>query len=205
MLIFWSVVRTHHYPPIFMTIAFIIGNGPSRLQLDLNPLLSLGTVFGCNALYRDFTPHFLVAVDKNMQKEIVDSGYHENNKCIFRVTRDSFNHPNIQEFQISITSPNNSGVAAAYWALKRQHAEVYLIGFDLPALDTQNIYAGTKNYDNHKRKPPKVRRSVTERLIEYTKNSGAKIYRCFDPKLSTKYEGLNDITYPKFRERFSLT
>ena len=37
-----------------MDTAYIIGNGPSRKGLDLSTLD--GTTFGCNALYRDFTP-----------------------------------------------------------------------------------------------------------------------------------------------------
>ena len=34
--------------------AFIIGNGKSRIGFDLLLLKHNGTVFGCNALYRDF-------------------------------------------------------------------------------------------------------------------------------------------------------
>ena len=34
--------------------AYIIGNGMSRVGLDLN--LLTGDVWGCNALYRDYTP-----------------------------------------------------------------------------------------------------------------------------------------------------
>ena len=54
-------------------VAWIIGNGPSRKGIDLEELE--GTTFGCNALYRDFTPDVLVAMDFNICHEIYRSGY----------------------------------------------------------------------------------------------------------------------------------
>ena len=53
-----------------MSNAFIIGNGESRKDFDLNLLKGNGTIFGCNALYRDFMPHYLVAIDPRMKDEI---------------------------------------------------------------------------------------------------------------------------------------
>ncbi len=49
----------------------VVGNGESRLELDLSALAPDVVVFGCNALYRDFTPHYLGAVDERMTEEIV--------------------------------------------------------------------------------------------------------------------------------------
>ena len=68
--------------------AVVIGNGPNRLTFDLNllkkpqGLLGSKTVqtYGCNALYRDFTPDFLVAVGNNgIIPEIADSNFVVNN------------------------------------------------------------------------------------------------------------------------------
>ena len=64
-----------------MAVAFIIGNGPSRQQVKLNKLE--GTTFGCNALYRDFTPDYLVSGDAGVIKEICATGYPKNHNCIF--------------------------------------------------------------------------------------------------------------------------
>ena len=47
-----------------MTTAFVIGNGISRRGLDLTQLQPYGKIYGCNALYREFTPDVLVATDK---------------------------------------------------------------------------------------------------------------------------------------------
>lgn len=54
---------------------FLIGNGKSRQDFDLERLRSKGTIIGCNALYRDFTPDVLVAIDAKMLKELNESGY----------------------------------------------------------------------------------------------------------------------------------
>ena len=41
--------------------AYIIGNGNSRRGLDLSILD--GDIWGCNALFRDYTPDYLTIVD----------------------------------------------------------------------------------------------------------------------------------------------
>ncbi|MDB4403091.1 hypothetical protein N9159_00460 [bacterium] len=64
-----------------MDTAYIIGNGPSRKGLDLDTLD--GTTFGCNALFRDYSPDYLVSGDSNILKEICESEYPKHNKCIF--------------------------------------------------------------------------------------------------------------------------
>ena len=61
-------------------IAFVLGNGKSRLKLDPNRLNGLGTTIGCNALYREFEPDFLVAVDVKMVNEIISAGYQKNHQ-----------------------------------------------------------------------------------------------------------------------------
>jgi hypothetical protein len=46
---------------------FCIGNGESRKGFDLEKLRPHGKIYGCNALYRDFTPDHLSAVDMVIQ------------------------------------------------------------------------------------------------------------------------------------------
>ena len=57
-----------------MARVFCIGNGESRLGFDLERLRPLGTIIGCNALYRDFKPDALVSVDHGIMHEIYHSG-----------------------------------------------------------------------------------------------------------------------------------
>ena len=55
--------------------AFILGNGPDR-PTDIKWLNNLeGDTYGCNAIYRDFEPNFLVANDFPMMLEIMNSTY----------------------------------------------------------------------------------------------------------------------------------
>ena len=61
--------------------AYIIGNGPSRAEFYLSELE--GTTFGCNALYRDYRPDWLIGGDATIIKEICATGYPEKNWCIF--------------------------------------------------------------------------------------------------------------------------
>jgi len=58
--------------------AFILGNGLSR-PTDIKWLNNLeGDTYGCNAIYRDFEPDFLVANDWAMMVEIINSTYSGN-------------------------------------------------------------------------------------------------------------------------------
>jgi hypothetical protein len=66
------------------TRVFCIGNGESRKSLDLNKLKNHGKIYGCNALYRDFTPDVLTAVDNGIMHEIYQSGYCDENETWFR-------------------------------------------------------------------------------------------------------------------------
>jgi hypothetical protein len=50
---------------------FIIGNGESRLNFDLNKLRSVPCrIAGCNRLYEDFEPDFLVSLDPRFYKKV---------------------------------------------------------------------------------------------------------------------------------------
>jgi len=67
-----------------MSRVFVLGNGESRKSVDLDTLKDIGPIYGCNALYRDFTPDALICVDGGMMHEVYASGYASKNKCYFR-------------------------------------------------------------------------------------------------------------------------
>tara|TARA_B110000196_G_C20885593_1_gene538776 strand:+ start:55 stop:747 length:693 start_codon:yes stop_codon:yes gene_type:complete len=56
-------------------IHFCFGNGNSRKGIDIEQYKKYGTVVGCNAIYRDYTPDILVSLDSKMSHEIYRSGY----------------------------------------------------------------------------------------------------------------------------------
>jgi hypothetical protein len=67
-----------------MTKVFCIGNGESRKNFNLDLLKPHGKIYGCNALYREYTPDVLVSVDHGIMHEIYQSGYCYKNETWFR-------------------------------------------------------------------------------------------------------------------------
>jgi hypothetical protein len=125
--------------------AFVLGNGQSRGPVDPHALAQQGTVYGCNALYRSFTPAVLVATDQPMAREIQDSGYSKTN--VF-YTRRPFNGSGARTVPREYFGFSSGPIAAAIAAMAR-HDIIYLVGFDMgPGIDGKfnNIYAGTPHY-----------------------------------------------------------
>jgi len=135
--------------------ALIIGNGPTRLGMDLNVIKnhkagirgrSRLQTYGCNALYRDFTPDFLVATGAEIVNEIADSDYYidhvvyANAWAIASYT---------QKFYLIPQDPAwDAGSMAAYLACFDGHTKIFLLGFDGndPGGLDWNVYNGTSGY-----------------------------------------------------------
>jgi hypothetical protein len=127
-----------------MNKAFVLGNGRSRLGLDLNSLTSAGKTFGCNALYRDFYPDVLIATDPGITAEIEQSGYPENHEFYTRKSGHPYSKAITKNFGYS------SGPIAVTYAAMEGFEKIYLIGFDLVGIKNKhnNVYSGTPNYKN---------------------------------------------------------
>lgn len=126
--------------------AYIIGNGLSREGFDLESLRGKGTIFGCNALYRDFTPDYLVAIDDKIIGEInyaLDVG-----DC--KVPRLRFIVPSWNEcFEETTGRRSNAGMNAMKEAIKMGHKQLYCFGFDFlmdSDVSVKNVYDGTDCY-----------------------------------------------------------
>jgi len=134
-----------------VTIACIIGNGPSRLQFDLHCINATMTTYGCNALYRDFMPNYLISMDYNMVKEILDNKIHHQTSFYTqhdnRVDKLQTEGEPINFFW-GMNETNDSGNSALRLALEHKHDTVYMIGFDYSSSPSKlpNVYAGTKQY-----------------------------------------------------------
>ena len=125
--------------------AFVLGNGVSRRHIEVDTLLKLGTVYGCNALYRTHTPHVLVSTDRPISAAIQESGYAQKNKFYTRrpIPGSGANLVPQKYFGFS------SGPIAASIAAADGHKEIYLLGFDMgPAGNGKfnNVYASTEFY-----------------------------------------------------------
>lgn len=66
------------------TKVFLLGNGESRKSFNIDLLKPHGKIYGCNALYREYTPDVLVSVDHGIMHEIYQSGYCYKNETWFR-------------------------------------------------------------------------------------------------------------------------
>ena len=137
--------------------AVVLGNGPTRLDFDLkhlkvhSGLLGADTVqtYGCNALYRDFTPDFLIASGHpEMVKEIANSQYVTDN-VVYTNALHLLEYPN-KFYLIPHDSYTDAGTAAIYLAAFDGHKKIFMLGFDCQ--DTPgfnyNIYADTNGYDS---------------------------------------------------------
>jgi hypothetical protein len=128
-----------------MTIAFVLGNGLSRQHLNLAHLKNCGMIYGCNALYREFTPDVLVATDRPIAEAIQASGYPLTNRFYTRRPLPDLGAKKVlQNYHGYSSGPNAVGLAA-----HDQHHRIYLLGFDMGPTKNNgfnNMYAGTEFY-----------------------------------------------------------
>ena len=127
-------------------IAFILGNGITRLQVNCENLLDIGLVYGCNRIYQEFSPTVLVSTDKEMATEIQNNGYSSRNVHYTRKNNKiAKSGSNILPAHLWSLS---SGPAALGLASESSANYLYMIGMDLKGINNKinNIYAGTANY-----------------------------------------------------------
>ena len=132
--------------------AFVLGNGVSRRHIEVETLLKLGTVYGCNALYRTHTPHVLVATDQPISTQIQESGYSSRNKFYTRRPINGLGAHRVPQAYFGFSSgPIATGIAAG-----DGHNTIYMLGFDMgPAANGlfNNVYADTEFYKDTLAKP----------------------------------------------------
>jgi len=134
--------------------ACVIGNGPSRLKFPLNALKNpaglLGAdslqTYGCNGLFRDFDPDFLVATGNKIVDEISKTKYPIDN-IVYTNAIHLLEHPG--KFYLIPHDPYvDAGTTAMYIAAFDGHKKIYLLGFD--GQDTPgynyNVYADSNGY-----------------------------------------------------------
>ena len=135
-----------------MSAAFVLGNGISRLAVDLSLLKSRGRVYGCNALYREFEPHVLVSTDRGISHHIQNSGYAKTHVMYTRKPLPGLGaRPVPQNYYGFSSGPIAVGLAAI-----DRHLAVYLIGFDMgPTQNNRfnNVYADTEFYKKSSANP----------------------------------------------------
>ena len=143
-------------------VSFVIGNGESRGEIELETCKKLGLTVGCNAIVRDFHPHIVSAADQRMVEHVQQSNF---TGKIF--TRPDWNvkyfvdsFPDLP-YQGDQREDNpwhwNSGPHAINIACQSRYSGwfgkptnlCFLLGFDLKQSDEcNNIYKNTDGYDD---------------------------------------------------------
>ena len=143
-----------------MSTAFVLGNGVSRQGILLDTLVQHGKIYGCNALYREYTPDVLVSTDRLIAEHIQNSGYSNKHRFHTRKPIAGLGAREIPEHYFGFSSgPVAVGLAAA-----DGHRLIYLLGFDMgpsPTNTINNLYAGTEFY-----KPPTAAPTFTGNWIK---------------------------------------
>lgn len=129
-----------------MNHAFVLGNGRSRLVVDPVRLKELGKLYGCNALYRDCEPDYLIAVDPKMVFEIADKTVHTRIPVYTNINTKVKKIP-----KLNFIDPSkgwSSGPTALWLASNHGYETIYILGFDYTGIKEKlnNVYSDTHNY-----------------------------------------------------------
>jgi len=195
-----------------MSVAFVLGNGLSRKPIPFDPLKKIGKVYACNAVYRQNTPDYLVAVDAKMINEICDAGA--------QLRMPVWTNPNhaYKKFKrLNYFEPSlgwSSGPTALWLACSHNHQMIYLLGFDF--LGTKqgklnNIYGDTPNYKKNSDTATYHGNWNRQTAIILQKNGLKKFCRVvpdsghsFPAEDLKKYTNYSEMTVSAFKHQYHL-
>jgi hypothetical protein len=193
--------------------AVVIGNGTSRLQFDLDSIHALYTTYGCNALYRDFMPDYLIAMDLGIVEEILDNRIHHKTNFYTQHTN-RWDLRKEQGYPINFVRTQkktvDSGNSAIDLAAVNKHKNIYMIGFDYVGVGKNNelynnVYAGTRNYANknsttiHSNQTHRWLHRIRAIVKQYTDSNFIRI-NGNDYSLEIKQDNYTEITIEQFKE-----
>lgn len=143
-----------------MSSIVVVGNGESRKNLDLSPIIGKIPVIGCNAIYRDYNVDHLICCDKRMVVEALTNKFQNNIYTRFKYYKNYkkiLKHKNVKKLpdipytgELKRDDPLHwgSGAYALLLAANLGYKKIHIIGFDFYGIDNKvnNIYKGTLNY-----------------------------------------------------------
>lgn len=191
-------------------IACVIGNGPSRKELDLHCINATMHTYGCNVLYRDFMPNYLISMDWPIVLEILENDIHHRTN-FYTQDNANFNHVSSEKKERINWLKNmarrlDSGNSALEVALDHEYETIYMIGFDYNTDDKlPNIYHGTKNYARNSTVPAaeSMAREWQQRLRNLIKQyPDTQIIRVNGSNTAMNIDATNysEITIEQFKE-----
>jgi hypothetical protein len=188
-------------------IAFVLGNGTSRSNLKLENLRNFATVYACNAIYREYDPDYLIAVDVKMVNEIVTAGYNKQHQV--------WTNPNkgvSTKSDLNFFSPHkgwSSGPTALWFASQHDYTDIYIFGFDFQGVNGKfnNMYADTFNYKKSTDNATYFGNWLNQSLTVIKDNRIINYYRViesenFIPDKLIGLPNLQHIAYKDFAEKF---
>jgi len=194
------------------TYGFVLGNGTSRKGIKLEPLKELGKVYGCNALYREFDPDYLIAVDAKMIIEIDKKKYQMRNPNVWTNFNKAYKY--IEGLNYFRPSKGwSSGPTALHLASEHQHDSIFILGFDYKGLENgkrvNNVYAGTPNYKKTTDAATYYGNWLKQTSTVIKNNPQITFYRViapdnFQPQELNKFSNLKHITVEDFKKMFNL-
>lgn len=194
-------------------VAFVLGNGTSRKSINPNDLKQFGTVYGCNAIYREFLPDYLVAVDTKMVVEFNRESVQH--RCpVWTNSNKAFNKMTGFNF-FNQSKGWSSGPTALHMASDHGNDEIYILGFDYKGLGdngeyVNNIYADTFNYKRSNERATYYGNWLKQTVITIQKFSKKRYIRVlgenvFVPNELIKLPNLTHITTEEFKKNFRLS
>lgn len=191
---------------------FVLGNGMSRKGINPLELQVYGKIYGCNALYREFDPDYLVAVDVKMILEITKTGY-QNDHNVWTNPNKAFSKlRNLNYFRPS--KGWSSGPTALWLASQHQYEKVFILGFDYKGLDDgkrfNNVYADTHNYKKSTEGATFFGNWLRQTTTILRENPHKRYYRVitpdnYIPDELNKFSNLTHIFVEDFKKMFNLS
>lgn len=191
-----------------MSVAFVIGNGISRAEINLSNLKKYGKTYGCNALYREFSPDYLIAVDAKMIIEINESRYQFSHEVWT-----NYNKAYEKMTGLNYFSPSkgwSSGPTALWLASEHSNKEIYILGFDYQGTGegnnlVNNLYAGTPNYKRVDERATYFGNWLKQTLATIQKHPHKRYIRvitdnCIVPKDFANIENLTHMPIENFKK-----
>jgi hypothetical protein len=180
--------------------AFIIGNGESRLIFDLKTLKGKGTVYGCNAIYRDHADvcDFIMSVNQEMYEEVMEAKERQNftAEVLNTIQLSGWNYlcdgdhddvdrngkPTMRFWSggdiktgkiktLDFTKTKGSGCSAILHAIESGHKNICLLGFDI---------LGAKQWEAGPQEMKREWNNVYKQTKNYPKRVNMKAYLKFE-------------------------
>ena len=194
------------------TYGFVLGNGTSRKDINLHNLKQYGKLYGCNAIYREFDPDYLIAVDAKMILEIDRKKYQKQNTNVW--TNPNKAYRNIEGLNYFRPSKGwSSGPTALWLASQHGYKTIYILGFDYTGLNdgklVNNMYAGTPNYKKINDTATYYGNWLRQTKAVIQENKTINFVRViapdnFQPGELNNFSNLSTITVDSFKRIFSL-